>query len=52
MRRTRRYFITHCAPTHKKDKPYFAALDRQMENGGAAAMHYDLKARGMTFEKL
>jgi hypothetical protein len=48
----RRYFVTDCSASHKEDKPYFAAIDKQMEDGGAAAMLHELLERGMTFEKL
>jgi Family of unknown function (DUF5906) len=42
VRRERRYLILDVAPTRQKDGAYFAAIDRQMRNGGAAAMLYDL----------
>ena len=48
----RRYFIVDVAATHKEDKVYFAAIDAQMNNGGAEAMLHELLERGMTFAKL
>jgi hypothetical protein len=40
-RDARRFFVLDVAETHRKDHAYFAALHRQMENGGdAALLHY------------
>jgi hypothetical protein len=38
----RRYFVLKAGNDHKQDHAYFAAIDYQMENGGAEAMLYDL----------
>ncbi len=42
--RDRRYAIYDVGADHKEDKPYFIAIDEQMENGGAEAMLHDLLA--------
>jgi hypothetical protein len=38
----RRYFVLDVGDKHQKDAKYFAAIDAQMEAGGAEAMLYDL----------
>jgi hypothetical protein len=38
----RRYFIRDVLDTHLGDRPYFTALYRQMEQGGLAALIYDM----------
>jgi hypothetical protein len=48
----RRYFVLDVSPARKEDKAFFAALNDQMENGGAAAMLYELQERAMTFARL
>lgn len=48
----RRYFVLDCGDAQKENKTYFAAIDAQMENGGAEAMMFDMLERGMTFAKL
>ena len=41
----RRYFVLNVPDTRKGDHAYFAAINAQMEAGGAAAMHAELLAR-------
>lgn len=38
----RRFFVLNVGEQHTKNSVYFAAIDKQMEDGGAAAMLYDL----------
>jgi hypothetical protein len=38
----RRFFVTDVSDTHVKDTAYFGAITKEMKNGGAAAMLYDL----------
>lgn len=38
----RRYFVLRVGTEHVQDSDYFAAIDEQMENGGAEAMLFDL----------
>jgi hypothetical protein len=38
----RRFFVLEASDGHKGDKPYFAALHRQMANGGLQALLHDL----------
>jgi hypothetical protein len=38
----RRYFVTKCGSEHKDDHAYFAAIQRQLTNGGYAALLYHL----------
>lgn len=45
----RRYFVLHVSDAKMQDKPYFAALDRQMyQFGGLEAMLYDLLRRDLS----
>ena len=39
----RRWFVLEVGEEHEKDFDYFAAIDEEMENGGLAAMLFDLK---------
>jgi hypothetical protein len=43
----RRFFVLDVGEEHKQDKPYFAAIDAQMKNGGYEAMLYDLLHRDL-----
>lgn len=38
----RRFAVLEATNDHKKDAPYFAAIDQQMKNGGLEAMVYEL----------
>ena len=38
----RRFFVLEVGDAKQQDTTYFAAIDKQMENGGAEAMLYDL----------
>ena len=38
-----RWFVLKTGTEHKQDHAYFAAIDEEMENGGLAAMLYDLQ---------
>lgn len=38
----RRFLVLEASDRHKEDKPYFAALARQMEDGGLQALMHDL----------
>ena len=45
----RRYLVLHVSDAKMQDKPYFAALERQMyERGGLAAMLHDLLRRDLS----
>jgi hypothetical protein len=44
----RRYFVLDVAGTKMGKLDYFAALETQMQNGGAAAMLHDLHARDLS----
>lgn len=44
----RRYCVVDVLPIRQKDGSYFGALNDQMENGGAAAMLYDLLEMDLT----
>lgn len=44
----RRYFVLDVAGTRTGDLPYFAAIEKQMRTGGAAAMLHDLLNRDLT----
>lgn len=46
----RRYLVLEAGTDRQQDKAYFAALDRQMANGGAAAMLHDLCRREITHD--
>lgn len=39
----RRFLVLEASDIHKEDKPYFAALSRQMKAGGLRALLYDLQ---------
>jgi hypothetical protein len=41
--RERRYCVLQVSDIHAQDKPYFAAIRAEMDNGGFAAMLYDLQ---------
>jgi hypothetical protein len=44
----RRYVVLDVGEARRRDRQFFAALDRQMENGGAAAMMHELMNRMIT----
>jgi Family of unknown function (DUF5906) len=44
----RRYFVLDVAGTKMGDLDYFAAIEKQMQTGGAAAMLHDLLSRDLT----
>jgi hypothetical protein len=44
----RRYCVLDVADNRRGDLPYFAAIERQMHNGGLAAMLHDLLARDIS----
>ncbi len=44
----RRYFMLDVPDTRRGDIPYFSAIERQMQNGGAAAMLHDLLNRDLS----
>jgi hypothetical protein len=44
----RRYFVLDVSDAHMQDLPYFAAIDRQMESGGAEAMLHELHHRDIS----
>ena len=44
----RRWFVLEVGDEHEKDYAYFAAIDDEMENGGLAAMLYDLQHSKVT----
>jgi len=44
----RRYFVTRVSSAKIRDFAYFNALDKQMENGGLAAMLHDLLTMDLT----
>ena len=39
----RRFFVTEVSDRHRQDIPYFKAIDEQMNDGGLAAMMFDLQ---------
>jgi len=44
----RRYLVLDVLGTRQGDRPYFAAIEQEMENGGLAAMLHDLLARDIS----
>lgn len=48
----RRYFVLDVGVARKEDKAYFAAIDAQMHDGGAAAMLHDLLVRNASFASM
>jgi hypothetical protein len=50
--RDRRYFVLEVGDAHKEDKPYFAAIEDQLIDGGYAAMLHDLLAMNVKMRDL
>ena len=44
----RRYCVIKVSDSHQEDFPYFAAIDEELNNGGLAAMLYDLQKRDIS----
>src|SRR5687768_12831600 len=44
----RRFCITEVGEDHMQDKPYFAAIEQQLDNGGLHAMLHDLLHRDLS----
>jgi hypothetical protein len=44
----RRYCVIKVSDSHQEDFPYFAAIDNELDNGGLAAMLYDLKMKDIS----
>jgi len=44
----RRFFMLRVGNTHKKDRPYFKAIKKQLENGGYSALLHDLLQRDLS----
>ena len=44
----RRYFVLAVADHHKQDHAYFAAITREMDNGGREALLYELLNRDLS----
>ena len=48
----RRFFCLDVGIDHQQDLPYFEAIVKQMQNGGRAAMMYDLLETEVNFERI
>jgi hypothetical protein len=48
----RRFCITEVGEDHMQDKPYFAAIEQQLENGGYQGMLHDLLHRDLSSFKI